>query len=163
MSVIVFSYFLPCVAATDSTLRSHRTKTFVVMTRTTSSEVSTGLTTEIQPIGMIPHLVANLTDITSLCIYHQGSSDGRSFGLIPNNLIPIVFLPYDVIFILHRIPQVKNLRRHTPLFREMEHLRVAKVGKRFAAVETISSQLSEQRSTSTLHPIRRCTISNSDG
>lgn len=102
------------------------------MTRPTSSEVSTGLTAEIHIIRMIPHLVTNLTDITSLCIYHQGSSNRTSLGLIQNNLIPTVFLPYDMIFIRHRIPRVKNFRRHTPLFGEMEHLRVAKVGKRFA-------------------------------
>lgn len=96
---ILSYYFLPCVTVTDSTLCSHRTETLVVMTRPTGSEVSTGITAEIHIIWMIPHLVANLTDITSLCIYHQGSFNRTSFGLIQNNLIPIVFLPYDVIFI----------------------------------------------------------------
>ena len=115
MSVIVFSYFLPCVTMTDSIPCSHRTKALVVATRTASSGINAGITTKIHPIGMIPHLVANLTDITSLCIYHQGSSNRTSFGLIQNNLIPIVFLPYDMIYIRHRIPRVKNFRRHTLL------------------------------------------------
>lgn len=98
MLIIVFYYFLPCVTVTESTLCSHPTKTLVVRPRHTGSEISTSLTAEIHIIWMIPHLVANLTDIASLCIYHQGSSGGRSFGFIQNNLIPIVFLPHDIIF-----------------------------------------------------------------
>lgn len=133
------------------------------MTRPTSSEVSTGLTAEIHIIRMIPHLVTNLTDITSLCIYHQGSSNRTSLGLIQNNLIPTVFLPYDMIFIRHRIPRFKNFRRHTPLFGEMETFGSQKLESALRSVETISSQLSQQRSTSALHPMRRSTISNSDG
>lgn len=101
------------------------------MTRPAGSEVSTGFTAEIHIIWMIPYLVANPTDITSLCIYHQGSSDGRPFELIQNNLIPIVLLPYDIIFMGQIPSRVKNTRVNALLFGKVKLLRVAKVKKHF--------------------------------